>query len=226
MPNQQKTIQYPRRHLIRWPLKLVARLAVKFLIKLRIENIENLPKEGPLMLVGNHFAFVDFVIILAKTPWLVEVLGDYEMPNVPGYLKWIPRAWGALPVNQGIASRHSLRAAQQVLEQNGFVMVFPEGRLADRPKNPVLSEGNPGAAYIALRSGPPILPIGFDGTYDIFPSLAKGRRANVTVRIGEPFGPFHLEAGQNRQERINEVHEIIMKKIAALLPPERRGVYS
>jgi 1-acyl-sn-glycerol-3-phosphate acyltransferase len=226
MSNKRETIHYPRRHLIRWLLKLLARLAVASLIKLRIENLENLPQKGPFMLVGNHFAFVDFVIVLAKTPWLVEVLGDYEMPNVPGYLKWIPRAWGALPVNQGIASRHSLRAAQQVLEQDGFVMVFPEGRLADRPKNPVLSEGNPGAAYIAIRSGCPILPIGFDGTFDIFPSLAKGKRADVTVRIGEPFGPFNLEPGQKRQERMNEVHELIMKKIAALLPPERRGVYS
>lgn len=106
------------------------------------------------------------------------------------------------------------------------MMVFPEGRLADRPKHPVLSEGNPGAAYIALRSGIPILPIGFEGTYDIFPSLAKGKRADVTMTIGEPFGPFTLEKGQKRQERIQEVHAIIMKKIAALLPPERRGFYA
>ncbi len=226
MTNTKPAVIYPRLHIRRWPLKLLARAACASLIRLKIENAGNLPAEGPLMLVGNHFAFVDFILVLAKTPWLVEVLGDHEMPNVPGYLRWIPHAWGALPVNQGVASRHSLRAAQQVLDQNGIMMVFPEGRLADRPKNPVLSEGNPGAAYIALRSEAPILPIGFDGTYDIFPSLAKGKRARVTMRIGEPFGPFRIEPGQNRQQRMQEVHEIIMKKIAALLPPERRGYYA
>lgn len=226
MSTQKPAIEYPRRHILRWPLKILARAAAASLIRLDIRNRENLPEKGPLMLVGNHFAFVDFVLVLAKTPWLIEVLGDHEMPNVPGYIKWIPGIWGTLPVNQGIASRHSLRAAQQVLNQNGIVMVFPEGRLADRPKHPVLSEGNPGAAYIALRSGIPILPIGFEGTYDIFPSLAKGKRADVTMTIGEPFGPFTLEKGQKRQERIQEVHAIIMKKIAALLPPERRGFYA
>ena len=83
------------------------------------------------------------------------------------------------------------------------------------------------AAYLAARTGTRILPIGLDGLTEIFPSLRRLRRARVTIRIGEPFGPFEPAArGREGREAIDRVGETIMRRIADLIPPNRRGVFS
>jgi 1-acyl-sn-glycerol-3-phosphate acyltransferase len=91
----------------------------------------------------------------------------------------------------------------------------------------VLRPARPGTAYLAVESRAPLLPIGLDGLLELFPWLGKGRRATVTVRIGKPFGPF--EVGGRRRERreaLVAIGDEIMRRIAELIPPERRGVYS
>ncbi|MCK4356524.1 hypothetical protein KAW44_05520, partial [Candidatus Bipolaricaulota bacterium] len=85
----------------------------------------------------------------------------------------------------------------------------------------------PGTAFLAVRTGARILPLGFDGLLDIFPSLRRGRRARVTVRIGKPFGPFQATGqGRERRTQLEEIGHTIMRNIAELIPPERRGHYS
>lgn len=72
-----------------------------------------------------------------------------------------------------------------------------------------------------------ILPIGFDGLTNIFPQLGKGRRALITVRIGKPFGPLGATGrGHLRRTRVDEIGHEIMRRIADLIPPEKRGHYS
>jgi 1-acyl-sn-glycerol-3-phosphate acyltransferase len=78
-----------------------------------------------------------------------------------------------------------------------------------------------------VQTGAPLLPIGLDGLLDLFPSLHRGRRATVTVRIGQPFGPFQTVGhGRERRQQLDEIGHEIMRRIAELIPPERRGVYS
>jgi 1-acyl-sn-glycerol-3-phosphate acyltransferase len=73
----------------------------------------------------------------------------------------------------------------------------------------------------------PVLPIGVDGAIDVFPSLFKGRRARVNVRIGKLFGPFSATGrGPERRQQLEEIGHEIMRRIAELIPPERRGHYS
>jgi len=116
-----------------------------------------------------------------------------------------------------------LRAAEAVLAQDGILGIFPEaGSWAT-----VLRPPRPGAAFLAVRTGARILPMGFDGLPDVFPRLRKGRRARVTVRIGRPFGPFHATGrGQARRQQLDAIGHEIMRHIAELIPPEWRGHYS
>jgi 1-acyl-sn-glycerol-3-phosphate acyltransferase len=101
--------------------------------------------------------------------------------------------------------------------------MFPEGG----SWAPVLRPARPGTAYLAARTGAPLLPIGLDGLVDLFPSLRRGRRAIVTVKIGKQFGPFRTEGrGPARREQLDDIGDQIMQHIAELLPPERQGVYS
>ncbi len=69
--------------------------------------------------------------------------------------------------------------------------------------------------------------MGFDGLLGVFPKLARGRRAKVTIRIGKPFDSWEIAGrGRERRQKLDEFGHFIMQQIANLLPPERRGHYS
>jgi len=69
--------------------------------------------------------------------------------------------------------------------------------------------------------------MGYDGLTEVFARLRRGKRARVTLRIGQPFGPFQAEGkGRQRRQLLDEIGHEIMRRIAGLLPPERRGHYS
>ena len=87
-----------------------------------------------------------------------------------------------------------------------------------------LEEGTEGAAFLALKSGAPIVPVGMTGTENsnIYSHLKNWERARVTLAVGNP---FYLKQGSNRQETIQKGTEQIMQAIAHLLPEEYRGKY-
>jgi 1-acyl-sn-glycerol-3-phosphate acyltransferase len=193
------------------------------LTDLHIEGRENLPRGGPLMLVGNHFSFIDPVAMIRATPWPIEFVGGFQMPNAPPIVRWLPELWGRYPVLRGTGSRYALRGAEAVLNQDGVLGIFPEaGNWAT-----VLRPARPGAAFLAVRTGALLVPMGFDGLTEVFPSLGLGRRARATVRIGTPFGPFRATGrGRKLRRQLDELGHVIMGHIAELIPPERRGFYS
>lgn len=215
--------QYPRRCVLRSVLQRVTAGTFAVLSDFRIIGRENLPSGGPLLVVANHFSFIDPVAMVRSVPWPLEFVGGFRMPNAPILVTWIPKVWGYYPVYRGTASRDALRAAEAVLTQNGVLGIFPEaGNWAT-----VLRPARPGAAFLATRTGARILPLGFDGLNDLFPRLRQGRHARVTVRIGKPFGPFRATGrGRERRRQLEAIGHEIMQHIAELIPPERRGHYS
>jgi 1-acyl-sn-glycerol-3-phosphate acyltransferase len=144
-------------------------------------------------------------------------------PGAPKATKIVPKLWGYYPVVRGTGSRLALNAAEAVLRQNGVIAIFPEaGNWAQ-----VLRPARPGTAYIAARTGAPLIPVGFDGLLDVFPALKQGKRAQVTGKVGEPFGPFSVTGrGRDRREQLEAIGHEIMRRIAPLIPSERRGHYS
>ncbi|MFN2168738.1 MAG: lysophospholipid acyltransferase family protein [Anaerolineae bacterium] len=213
---------YPRRVFARRILQVLSRTAFAVLTDLHMVGRENLPSEGPLIVVANHFSFADPAAIVRVAPWPLDFLGGFQMPDAPAWALLIPKLWGIYAVRRGGASRRAIRASLAVLRQKGVLGIFPEGgSWAD-----VLRPARPGTAYLAARTGVPLLPIGLDGLVDVFPSLRRGRRARVTIRIGKPFGPFHSNGRRPGRDELDEIGDEIMRHIAALLPPERHGVYS
>lgn len=223
MSNQANTYPYPRRRVIRWLMSRAARVALCLLSHFRIEGRHHLPAGGPLIIVANHFHFLDVVTMVAAMPWPMEFLGGFRFFDAPGLVGWIPRLWGFYTVHRGGASMEAMRAAKAVLAQNGTLMVFPEGgSWAD-----VLVYARPGVPYLLAQTGARVLPVGIDGNTELFPSLRRGRRGRITVRIGEPFGPISAPGrGRERRQQLDAIGDQIMQRIAPLIPPERRGVYS
>lgn len=214
---------YPRRRVLRAVLSRMSRLAFSIVSRLEVLGRENVPHEGPLIVVANHFSFIDPALMVALSPWPLEFLGGFRMPNAPPVVTWIPKVWGYLPVFRGTGSRRALRAAESVLKQNGILGIYPEAS----SHVAMLRPARPGTAFLAARTQARILPMGFDGLPRVFPRLRRGRRACVTVRIGKPLGPFRVTGrGRVRRQQLDQIGHEIMQHIAELIPADKRGHYS
>jgi 1-acyl-sn-glycerol-3-phosphate acyltransferase len=218
-----KKIHAFQRRPVRWILKQLSIPAFAALTRIEIIGAENLPKQGPLLVVGNHFSFIDPVAFVRMAPWPIEFVGGAVTPHAPLWTRIIPFLWGYHKLYRGTGSRDALRSAEHILNKGGVLGIFPEaGNWAT-----VLRPARPGTAFLATRTGAPLLPVGLDGFTEVFPSLFRGRRARVTVTIGEPFGPFQADGdGRNRRAQLDEIGHEIMRHIAELIPPEKRGHYS
>jgi 1-acyl-sn-glycerol-3-phosphate acyltransferase len=217
-----RSIHYPRYRLMRYVLHQISRPVFGLLADLRISGAENIPPRGPLLVVGNHFSFVDPVAVVCIAPWPMEFVAGAHPPHAPKLSLVIPWLWRVLPLYRGTGSTDALKDAASILSQNGVLGIFPEGgNWAD-----VLRPARPGTAFLASLTGAPILPIGLHGLTDVLP-LRLGRRPRVTINIGKIFGPFHATGhGRERRAQLDEIGHEIMRRIAELLPPEKRGHYS
>ena len=212
-------ITYPRRVVLRRFLRFLSGIAFSLLSDFEIQGEENLPETGPLLVIGNHFCFIDPVAVIRALPYPIEFVGGAEFPHAPTIVKWLPSLWGYYPVFRGTGSRFALRAAEKILEQDGVLGIMPEGGAWAE----VLRPARPGAAFLASQTGARILPLGIYGLNDIFP-LKLGKRPKAVVKIGKPIGPFTATGkGRERRQQLDAIGLELMKAIAALLPDHFRG---
>lgn len=209
----------PLRRFFHWLAKPVFWL----LTDLTIVGEENLPAEGPLIVIANHFSFVDPAAVVRALPYSMDFVGGAVNPHAPTIVLWLPRLWGFLPVKRGTGSTFALREAEKVLNRGGILGIFPEaGNWAQ-----VLRPARPGAAFLVSRTDAMILPIGLSNMDQVFPSLKKLKRAKITVKIGKPYKPVAVTGkGRERRKQLDELGHEMMSKIAELIPPEKRGHYS
>jgi 1-acyl-sn-glycerol-3-phosphate acyltransferase len=212
-----------RRRPIRYILKKLSIPAFGLLTQLEIIGEENLPKKGPLLVIGNHFSFIDPVAFVRMAPWPIEFVGGAEMPHAPLWTRIIPFLWGYFRLYRGTGSRDALRAGEAILKKGGFLGIFPEGGNWAT----VLRPPRPGTSFLATRTGARILPVGLYGFTEVFRSLGQMRLAHVTINIGQPFGPFTATgSGRKRRAQLDEIGHEMMRRVARLLPQELRGYYS
>ena len=142
---------------------------------------------GPLIIVANHVSWLDPVLIAYSCPHQMTLLAKEELFQ-QRFLGSLFRRWHMIPVRRGEFDRTLLRRALEVLSQGGILGLFPEG---SRSREGAMREGLTGAAFFALHSGAPILPIGISGTRGakVFPM--PGQRAKAVLNIGHA---FHLPA--------------------------------
>lgn len=221
-----KKYPWPRRRFIRRILKTGIDFFAGVLTNWEISGLENVPTQGPLLVVGNHFHFLDTVAPIHSTRWPLEFIGDLVMPNAPPIMRIFPNAWETLKIEQGSPNIEALQASQAVLAQKGVLVIYPEGHAINQPLRPAL----PGAAYMALRTGAPILPMGTisDNDWKLVKTITeKKRRLKVFTKIGKVFGPIETSNPERpAREEIKAAGTLIMKKIAELLPEEFQGEFS
>ena len=206
----------------RWAC-FVLRVVLRLFTRLETEGLENIPPGGPLLVAFNHLAHLDAALVLPFLPQPVEGIALENLYHVP-VTGLMLRLYGTIPVHRDQFDREVIRRALQVLAEGKILALAPEARMS---LTGALERARQGVAYLALRSGAPILPVAITGTETVPSDLKRLRRPRLTVTFGEVIiTPPRASKPQARRQQVAELTEKIMYHIAALLPPEYRGVYA
>lgn len=184
------------------------------LFKMTLEGRERIPRSGPYIIVANHVDWKDPPAIELTFRVAIRFMAKIEAFRM-FFLGGLMRGIGCFPVRRGEGDRRAMVTCLQVLRAGNPLGYFPEGT---RSRDRKLHRAHPGIAFLAKRSGAPILPVGLSGTPE-----AKLFRSNIRVTVGEPFQLSALGLHANATEQ--EVADAIMRRVAALLPEEMRGYY-
>jgi 1-acyl-sn-glycerol-3-phosphate acyltransferase len=217
-------VKLPRLTLARRVFRVFARyfakLAVFILTKSTVDGLANFPKHGPALVVINHLGDADAVLLAASIPTIIDGMGKIELNE-----HWLAgpmlRAYGVIWVHRGKPDRKAVRAALDGLSQGRMIAIAPEGRESVREG---LEEGTEGAAFLAMKSGAPIVPVAMTGTENenIYGHMKRWRRARVTLSVGKM---FVLKEQADREKMMREGTRQIMESLASLLPESYRGAY-
>jgi 1-acyl-sn-glycerol-3-phosphate acyltransferase len=194
----------------------------RILCRIDDAQLRRVPKGGPLILVTNHVNFVDVPLVYTHLqPRPVIGLAKVESWESPA-LGWLLDLWDSIPLRRGEADVEALRRGLAVLQAGQILVVAPEGT---RSGDGRLQRGHPGVVLLALRSGAPLLPLAFYGAEDYKRNLARLRRTDFHIVVGQPF--VLDSAGVRVTHDVRQLMtDEIMYRIAALLPASYRGHYS
>lgn len=201
-------------------LTFLLHLAYRMVLRLEVAGLENIPPSGPVILAINHISFLDPVLVVSLLRRKVLPMAKAEVFR-DAVLGPLVSAFDAFPVRRGEIDRRAIQTALEVLRMGGVLLIAPEGT---RSPTGALIPGKEGAVYLAWRTGAPIVPVGVDGTDRFKFNIRRLRRTPVRVVFGPPFR-VEIPAERSR-EALREATDELMAQIAALLPPERRGVYA
>ncbi len=188
------------------------------LTRWRVEGKENVPRHGPLIVVANHLSNIDPPLLGASVPRRVCFMAKQELFR-SSFSGFIVRGYGAFPVRRGELDRDAFRQALETLREGQTLGMFPEGKRSfDRQLLPI----QPGTSFIAARSGAHVLPVGISGSEQVKGISVIIQRPSITVKIGRPFTlPYNKDKPLRNQ--LPHLSEIILERIAELLPPSYRN---
>ena len=194
------------------------RIVLSLLTRWQVRGKENIPVNGPLLVISNHLSLADPPLLNLVLDRPVRYMAKKQLFRFRVIGNFM-RGLGSFPVHRGRPDRKAFRQAEQVLAEDLALVIFPEGT---RSRSGGLQHAFPGPALIALRSGAPILPIGITGTERLERGLGLLSRPRVTVNVGHP---FHLPATASELTK-TELINFMMEHIAELLPAKYRGIYA
>jgi 1-acyl-sn-glycerol-3-phosphate acyltransferase len=203
-------------------LRNVFRFIFRVLARVSTSGIENIPLQGGCLLTTNHLGIVD-------SPLLFSVIERNDVTGLVAlkhkknpFLRWLVTQVDGIWIDRERADFQALKEARKYLQQGWMLGIAPEGTRSDTH---ALIQAKPGVAFLADRMGAMILPVGITGTENSLKKIFTFKRPKLTLIVGET---FHLPPidRKDRDVDLQRNTDEIMCRIAALLPPEYRGVYA
>lgn len=188
--------------------KFIFLIIFKFFFRLKVTGQQNIPQDGPFIIVANHSSLLDPVILgVSVRPKVIFVAAAYLFKI--HWLGYLLRKANSIPV-QGENDISSLKRALKILQKGGVLGIFPEGGV-DRQKNNLPIKA--GAAFLATSVGVPIVPIRIKGADKALPRGAKFIRSlnKIEVEIKKPI--YCSRRTNKNKEIIKRVVESYVKEI-------------
>lgn len=208
------------RKFLRWLIHSVFNL----IADVKVIDAANVPGSGAFVIATNHIGIIDiamFHYVFDRFDMFIPVAEKWEKV---GWIRFLGKHLNFLFVDRYNPDLKALRKMISLMETGNALVIAPEGT---RSRTGALIEGKPGVAYLAARSGFPVVPVAITGTEDkvIFGNLKRFKKSAVTLRAGTPFSIPPLPKA-NRDEALQQDLDEIMCQIAAILPERYRGVYA
>lgn len=180
--------------------------------RLSVRGQDRIPRRGPAVLASNHDSLLDIPFLVIASPRPVWFMAKVELFTGPLASRFF-REMGGFPVRRGGYDLRAIRAALDVVRRGRLLGMYPEGTRARH-----LQAFLPGAAWVALATGAPLVPVGVSGTADAMPRGSKlPRRTNVTVSFGEPLILGTEAEPRARLKRARETTEDLRMEVERLL---------
>lgn len=203
-------------------LRRIVHFLINSLTNIEYIDIENIPLVGGVIIAINHLNYLDTPVLFvnSRRPDITALVTTKYQKSL--FMKWFVESAEGIWINRDIADFTAIRKASKVLAEGTALGIAPEGT---RSKNAQLQQGKPGTIMLAAKSRVPIVPVGITGTENAFKKILRFHRPHITIRFGEAFTIPDFKRGE-RSEDLKYWTDELMRRIAALLPEQYRGVYA
>jgi 1-acyl-sn-glycerol-3-phosphate acyltransferase len=193
--------------------RIVLTLPTLVLYRVRKIGIENVPRDGALILAPNHFSQMDHFFIGVYLRRKIRFMAKSQMFGPP-VLTYVYKHGGVFPVRRGDHDEEAIETANEILRQDEMLLIYAEG---GRSRSRQMGEPKPGIGRVALESGAPVVPVAIYGSAGVR-RWKRLRFPKVTVQFGEPLRfPVEPAPGRERQleaatdifERVREMYEAL-----------------
>ena len=180
---------------------------------LDVDGLENIPEDGPFLLIANHQSYLDPVLIQAVVPRPMYTMAkstEFSNPLIGGFLKRLK----SFPVRRFEIDPQAVRIALRHLEEDRGVGIYIEG---ERTWDGELKPARLGTVRLILKAGVPVIPCGISGAYDVWPRWHRRiRRGTVRIRFGPALRFPQLDDRSARDAALPEARHRLMSAIASL----------
>lgn len=197
---------------VQWAFKMVIKLAG---VKLEVEGLEQVPKDKPVLFIGNHNGIFDTIITYSLCPGITGFISKDDIKKVPLLRHWMTRNYCLFLNRENIREgmKTIVQAIDYINNDEVSIFVFPEGT---RSRDHKMIPFKDGSFKIATKTGCPIIPVAITGTAEIFEQqLPKIKKGTVTVKYGAPIIPAEMTAEQLKHPGV-----YVQDIIASMLPEE------
>lgn len=190
--------------MIRKILVVLIRTFSKIVFRVETVGQKNVPTEGAYIMCANHQSNWDPPILVSCTKRKMYVMAKQELFKNK-FIKWLADKCLVFPVKRGKMDLESMKFSLKVLKEGQILMLFPEGTRNGMEKN---GRAQNGAAFMALRTGVPVIPVGIQGKMKPF--------NKVTLNYGKPIDFSQYQTNKPEKELLDKVSKEIMDNIIML----------
>lgn len=203
-----------------WKMHQVISAIFHVLTRMEVTGADYIPAEGGCLLVTNHISRLDTPALLVAATRRIYPLAADKYKSFPVF-NWLLNISEAIWINRTEFDREALLNSIAVLKRGDVLGIAPEGT---RSRSGALQKAKSGVAFLAARTGVPIVPVGITGTNTMMQDFSHLRRMRICVTFGEAF--YLPKYGKLTADELNATTDLIMGRLAVLLPPHYRGVYA